>query len=296
MSLTTLKVLVRTQRDSLRNMEIGPFRENANLLAYASRSLRALCVRSLVMPTTEIKFQISGPGTLRRLDLGAEIPLVKAYMMGQIYDDTNPQNQLAMHLRARLESQMKTEGTEYFPNVDQISLRGLDCTSLFIGPCQDRIFNFRALRNLTLESSCCNFEDALTNLGTLQLQGLRSLQFRQEGIHSGSLPSLVTFLCALPPLTALFILLEGDVDEEDLHFGEVMQKHGKSLQRLILDVRRGSRSSIGDDPTVWRMQNTVDICVNCPNLIELGVPIQWTSDSKTVRTRVGIKDWDRTKC
>ena len=206
--------------------------------------------------------------------------------MGEIYDDTDPQAHLATQLRAEMESQLEmTEGTEYFPNVDQISLRGLDCLSFFIGPYQDRMFNFRALKSLTLESSCYNFETAITSLGSLQLLGLQFLHIRQEGIHPDSLPSLTTFLCALPPLTDLFILLECDIDDEDFDLGEALQKHGKALQRLIFDVRRDNRETTTDDSTIWRPQIIKDICENCPNLVELGMPLQWTNESDTITSR-----------
>ena len=242
------------------------------------------------MLTTETEYGLSDLCTLRRLDLGIEIPLVKAYIADEIYDDTDPRNQLAMRLRAEMESQLeKTEGTEYFPNVDQISLRGLDCPSFFIGPYQDRIFNFRALKSLTLESSCYNFETAVTNLGTLELLGLQFLHIRQEGIHPRSLPSLATFLCALPPLTALSVLLEGNIDCEDLDFGEILQKHGRKLQRLILDVRSDHRRTTRNDPTVWKPQNLQDICDYCPNLIELGVPFQWKTGSQFDKDRRGVR-------
>ena len=67
---------MRFHRDSLTNFQVGPFSNYAKDNAISSRRFQTLCIRSFTMLTTETEYGLSDLSTLRRLDLGVEIPLV----------------------------------------------------------------------------------------------------------------------------------------------------------------------------------------------------------------------------
>lgn len=287
MKQATVDTLCKYQRFSLRVLELGPYNWKASNSMSSIATLQTLCIRSLtVIERVEPSFLAvligSNPHTLRALHLGVETTLVKSYIAGDVYDNTNPNCQMVSRIRAQVDSHfMGEEGPAYLPGVETISLHGLDMCPIFSCPGRPLI-DLGALKEMTLES-CCSLDAAFTTLGNSQLPNLENLYIRQEGVNDQIFALLTTFLCALPPLMTLFVLLEGDIHQFDL--GTILQKHGESLRRLIIDVRRGNRSSVQHSKTIWRPQNTDDIAQYCPNLVELGIPIHWKYMGYTSRGR-----------
>lgn len=238
MKQATVDVLVKYQGASLRTLSLGPYSDSGNypvalMCQLQTLRMKALSMRSMaIVPGVGLSFVSFLVGlncdTLRRIDLGVEITLVKKYIARELYDDNDPQYQLGRRLRAQIEQHFAgLEGSEYLRSVDSISLRGLDFSSL----CSrqgTQMVNLGALKSLTLES-CLSLDAALTTLGTLQLPGLEAFHIRQEGVNDRFFALLATFLCALPPLGTL-----------QYGTGGILHKHGESLRKLIVDVRKGT--------------------------------------------------------
>ncbi|KAL8786298.1 MAG: hypothetical protein Q9195_008258 [Heterodermia aff. obscurata] len=116
--------------------------------------------------------------------------------------------------------------------------------------------------------------DSLQRLTALSLRGLQTFHIRQEEYQDNFLELLENFLCTLPPLTALSILLDGPFPDA-LEIEQIMEVHAPSLRTCIMDLREGERIAIDESRTAWRKQYSVDIIERCPNLVELGISIDW---------------------
>ena len=240
-------------------------------------TLQALCLPSIlphqsVEPLLIPLLILDNRFSLSSLDLGVEFHMVKALMSGGLYRDSNSRNQVAKRLKYQISSNFEDdERPVCLPNLTHVRVRGLDFGTLMLGDGQ-KLVDFGVLTHLTLES-CCGLVDAVPKLGATPLQSLQSFRIRQERVEVGFLDMLEPFLCALPPLTALFVLLDGDTN--GIKLIEVLEVHGKSLQALVMDLRHGTTIHSHFSTLVWRRQYSLDIIEHCPNLIELGIAVDW---------------------
>lgn len=209
--------------------------------------------------------------TLRLLDLGVEMAIVKSYLAFEP-NDTRNRTQLTKRLRDAITVGLAGLGIpECLPNVQRLKFRGLDLGALTDGP-NSPLVNWAALTHLTLES-CCALNASLPIMGQLQFRSLQYLQIRSETRDYTSWPLLETFLRALPPLKSLFLLLEGESRWTDL--GPILRTHGESLRAFILDFRLGPRLTLSCSRSICPMDDTIQIFKYCPNLVELGMPLHW---------------------
>ena len=209
--------------------------------------------------------------TLRVLDFGVEMAIVKSYLTSAL-DDTRSRTQLTKRLRDAITAGLAgLLVPECLPNVQRLKFCGLDLGALVNGP-NVPLVNWVALTHLTLES-CCAFNAGLSTMGQLNFQSLHFLQIRHETPEGNFLPLLTTFLRALPPLKSLFMLLEGGPRWTDL--GQILQIHGESLRAFILEFRLGERFLLEHSRSIWAMSDTMQIFEYCPNLVELGMPLDW---------------------
>ena len=135
-----------------------------------------------------------------------------------------------------------------------------------------QLVDFRNLTRLTLES-CCGLISAVPKLGATTLPSLQSIHIRQERVDHNFLNILETFFCALPPLKALFVMLNNNTNV--IKLVPVIEIHGKSLQALIIDLRDGNGNLGSPIDLAWGTQYGTAIMLHCPNLIELGIPVDW---------------------
>lgn len=204
--------------------------------------------------------------TLYELDLGIEWQLAKDYIAGNESESTE---QLSTHIMGAFSEH--PQRSERLPKVHHLKLRGLDLSCMMDHKGQN-IVNVEHLTKLSLES-CCRLGRALAILEALQLPCLRYLHIRHELVDPGICSSLERVLCSLPPLKSLFLLLEGNVPS--FGFKQILGVHGDSLRALIVDFRGDTRPSIHESRTLWEAQYLDDIAKLCPNLIELGIPVNW---------------------
>ena len=226
-------------------------------------------------------YMVDSRSTLSTLDIGFEASLVRSYVAGGIYDDSDSDNQLTKRLRsaidntflmkARIAEEDEGSPSNYLPNIDRLMLRGLD-----IGRIVDfegrKLLDINSLTHLTLES-CCDLSTALPKLANFELPRLLALQIRHETMNTGVRDWLEIFLCSLPPLRSLFLLLEGKFRRIDLN--HVLQLHGEALNSLIVDIRGRSRVSVRISHTLWKTHYLKPIVLHCPHLTELGLPFRW---------------------
>lgn len=256
-------------------------------------TLQALCLPS-ILPSQSVEPLLipllicDNRMSLSSLDLGVEFHMVKALMSGGFYRDSNTRNQVAKRLKYQISSNFDDdERPVCLPNLTHVRVRGLDFSTLMLGDGQ-KLVDFGVLTHLTLES-CCGLFDAVLKLGAAPLQSLQSFRIRHERVEAGFLDMLEPFLCALPPLTALFVLLDGDTNGTQLI--QVLEVHGKSLQALVMDLRHGTTIYCQFSTLAWRRQYSIEIFELCPNLIELGIAVDWdelaldSSDSQSACSR-----------
>ena len=211
--------------------------------------------------------------TLRLLDLGVEADLVdyNKATPKQMYLD-NLEDQTARHLREQIERAFEgTKRSILLPNIDKLRLRGLDLNALMIDS-RHQLFDYQSLIQLTL-GSCCELEIAMPRLTSIAIHHLRSFHIRQESISDDFIPTLETFLCELPPLTSLWVQLDGDYNGLDVK--RIMEIHGESLQNLIMDLMQKGEPIDSESETESYQQYSMDIIEKCPNLVELGIGVDW---------------------
>ena len=124
--------------------------------------------------------------------------------------------------------------------------------------------------------------------GTHCLSKLTSFTFRKEYANRDYADGLEDFICALPGLRDLCVLMTRSENPRSLK--TILRIHGKSLRTLVWDERSGQGSSIQRCPSKFYTKNTIGhlstISKACPELEELGLAIDWA----IFRSSSGIKD------
>ena len=252
--------------------------------------LSTLCIPSLLLDSGTgllliASLIVNNRTTLRHLDIGVESSVFDYQNLGSDYDDTNVLKKFWEDIVVRF----KRNKSVFLPNIDNIRLRGLDLSAMMRGE-QHRVLNFASLKHLALES-CSAINNSLQRLTALSLRGLQTFHIRQEKYRDNFLELLENFLCTLQPLTALSILING-LFPDALEIEQILQVHAGSLRSCIMDLRDVDRIATIDSRTAWRQQYSVDIIEQCPNLVELGIAVNWeilnlgTLDGRLVRELV----------
>lgn len=240
-------------------------------------NLNTLCIPSLVFSKgfgslSIASLIVNNHATLQHLDLGVEGSIIDCKTRGETYRDTEAAELLGEEIIAAFAD----NNSVCLPNIDSLRLRGLDLSAMISGDEQYRLLNLASLKHLALES-CSGMNNSLLELTSmsLRLRGLQTFHIRQEEYEDDFLKNLENFLCTLPPLTSLSILLNGP-SPDAFKIKQIMKVHGLSLRTCIMDLREGDRIAlVGDSRPAWRKQYSVDIIVPCPNLVELGISVDW---------------------
>ena len=236
-------------------------------------NLSILCIPSLRLnDRTELcsiaSLIVSNYTTLQHLDLGVEKSVIECHNRGKTYRDTNT----AKELREEILAGFKSDQPFYLPKFDSLKLRGLDLGCM-IGGEQHRLLNSASLKHLALES-CSAMSQSLHQQTASSLRGLQTFHIRQEKYGDNFLECLKDFLCNLPPLTALSILLNGPFPGA-LKIEQIMEVHATSLRSCIMDLREGDRIATVKSRDAWRQQYSVNVIEPCTNLVELGISVDW---------------------
>ena len=162
------------------------------------------------------------------------------------------------------------------------------------------VIDFAVLSSLSLES-CDGLEEALSVLTTrntsLQspewVPNLKIFHIRHEYSTTLLGAHLVVFLCSFTGLEHLFVLLEGPMDYPPTEtMTNILNAHGQTLRALIWDTRRLRRCSLAFDGYLHAGESYNSLYASesdnsprilaivsqrCPNLVELGWTLDWTS-------------------
>ena len=244
-----------------------------------------------------------GYDSLRYLHVGSENLAVRKYCDGEMYNDSLPENGLASDLSETVAEAITDVAGCHTPLLvlESLRLTGLDAVALLHNP-NEAFINFANLTSLVMES-CCNVADLFPSLiaknggqGPGDDLRLRSLTIRQENCPPPYQSQLEMFLCSLRGLDSLFILLEGVSSATKIL--NILNVHAKTLQRLLWDERTTKRSSSTNDTSARRPSNKhlATIANRCPQLIELGVRINWSKECQhtvsvvRIDVRSGVAD------
>ena len=213
-------------------------------------------------------------GKLRSLNLGVEEVLIRRYMACEVYDDTDHGNRTAKRLMTALANcfkEMSVDRPVIAAEVDNLKICGLDFHTLV----RDQTFSLIQLERitcLTLESCCLAIDSLRLNVAQ-QLTNLQHFHIRQEARDTAFSSSLEKFLCVLPPLISLYIMLEGFCPP--INYNGVFMRHGETLRNLIMDHREPDLTVVGSYTTRFQLGYTSALFNSCPNLRELGITILW---------------------
>ena len=165
-------------------------------------------------------------------------------------------------------------------NLKALRLINLNPMKLLVNS-EVQLIHFPSLTSLILES-CKHLNELLlmlvrpTSAKSLDhsLTNLHNLTVRYEDVGPRRL-SLQWFLCRLKPLIRLYVMLEGNIDPQNLR--SILKTHGQSLRCLVWDRRAERRVSLTSSGAMGcGLEENLGIISNlCPNLVELGINIDW---------------------
>ncbi|KAI4126714.1 MAG: hypothetical protein LQ338_003617 [Usnochroma carphineum] len=241
---------------------------------------------------------------LRSFSLSAESSVLECYRMPYSNTSQTLDNSLQAVLYS-VENRFKDhhEQDEARPplnGLDSFILTGLNL-GLIIMP-KSRYIDLSSLTSLTLES-CSGLEDAFNALSNEKNQqglpwrselGLKSFYLRQESVTQRFRTQLLDFLSSIQALTSLSILLE--TNDRPGSFQEVLTTHGKSLRSLVWEERIDRREDFIPLPPVPLLSSLAQldqIAEHCPDLIELGFPIDWRNFAIPFRSQAETKRYNR---
>lgn len=243
---------------------------------------------------SDILFEHSN--TLKYLSLGAELDAVWAYHSTYDTDimDSNLKGMVCyLEDLARVEKGMDSADAPLL-SLDTLVLKGLNASEL-IKP-GFLFHDWTCLRTLVLES-CHGLEQALVFLAdTKNVHGqplhselrLSTVRVRCEG--SSLVTQLNHFLASIAGLVNLSVLLESPDNSRGIDFKSALEPHGKSLKTLVWEQRTGRREAfVGSrNQNVPTCQQLETLAKCCPNLVELGLPMNWKAITRSYARHVSV--------
>ncbi|KAL8642410.1 MAG: hypothetical protein Q9226_008515 [Calogaya cf. arnoldii] len=290
MTSTTIRVLQESQLPGIKKLRIDNL-EDLNLDEDAAilPGIESFTMRSINRGEEYMSdFIVGHRNTLKCLCLGAELHVLRDYHVSHAFNEAHHDS---LPIRENYVDEL-IDSLEFLRESDDLrpwlSLRDLQLVGLsvrkFIRPAS-RVIDFQSLSSLSLES-CPGLGTALDTLATesnesgLPLRSclrLQSFSLRHEYSNQNFRTRLIKFLSAIQGLTHLSILLEDDDRSQPNDLDPLLAVHGQSLRSLVWDERSGKRRSFiptetASVPVHLRLRR---IAIHCPNLVELGISIDW---------------------
>ena len=297
LSASTLKTLVETQKHSLRILKLGRVTSTwtKSSLSRQLTNLHTLHVGSMKLRHKDkgnhwVGLVIaSNTSTLRDLKLGSERWLVESLLDGVPAFPNMDQRANSRQLIKSIDQALKVAGkSSQKLHLESLHVCGLDLRAL-IDKDSPKLFKPEHLRKLSLES-CHGSEDFLNvlsrrSLGSSSILRLKSFHFRSEFSKRGMLRLLERFLSSFFGLEHLSVIVEGRniTTSKWLKPRCFIKCHGPTLKTLVWEGRQEPRMCWESDPVIplrcdAEFQQLDEICEGCPNLVELGVTIDWHSE------------------
>ena len=235
--------------------------------------------------------------TLRHLEIGAENKVGEYRRRREkgIYNDSDSNHKLTQKFRQQLDTCLVDVHGSCYPtlSLNSLTLVGLDLLDLEDSDGR-AIVDWINLKALAIKS-CSRLDETLAFLqsaivksdGSENVVKLKSFDLRTDETPNDRhydrhaaivLDALKKFLTSFNGLVHLGLLLDGRNISVSM-FAEILEKHGPTLRRLILDVRYYGF----DWPTERQFRATTGnahvalIFKWCPMLEELGLSLDWTA-------------------
>ena len=278
---STLAALLKHQGATLRRLDVTRYAEPQDTSRLSVKGLQHLAINDL-----NIEQRCEWPGrliaqnrdSLRHLYLGVISTVARYYAsrsgptqhklpasLAEIAKDTLYANEQQMMWTLSLET---------------LGLYGLNFKNI-VGGALGLQIDFDSMTTLRLES-CSGLIEAFALLvgndvhQNATRSGLKLTSFfvRHENRGQVFAQYLEAFLTSFTGLKHLGLLLEGK--SQAMSKAPILEMHGKTLQTLIWDERRGPRKDTKTDTSsILRGNNLEIISLKCPNLTALGVSLLW---------------------
>ena len=277
MEKTTLALLLERQQPRCLRLEGFTVESAASLVVPSIGGLR---VESLELARTLDWLALlvaENITTLQHLEIGVENRVVARRLNGQLYHD-NESDQLTEKLRRRLEACLTDDFGPSFPvlPVSSLTLVGLSLLDLQdskAGP----IIDWTKLKALAIKS--CSQLDGMLNFLQSVISSVSGERINLESFDLRSetkVDTLMKFLTSFNGLVHLGLLLQ----DRTMSVGTllvILKNHGRTLRRLIWDIRVRERTSSTEDQSCAHSKNlhVTHIVRYCPLLEELGLSLDW---------------------
>ena len=293
-----------SQRKSLTCLE-GHYFETMLPQHETCLNLRSLTINSLNsydvkgFQDRDIDLLLGGIGSLESLTIGFEEEVLQAYKTSTMMRFCGDGGALPMASEIVIncivgEKQRHAQNVSDLLTPESLRLTSFDFDVL-LEPSVASFLDFSRLTNLALES-CTGVIEALHLLATRQdhyrfrPSQLRSLTIRTELTSVELIAALEGFICSLSELTDLCLLFESPHGGNLSFFPErILNATGKTLKTLIIEGRVGPRH-LSSVCNLWpaSFESLYPICDSCPNLVELGVALDWNFLSSCLGAEVQV--------
>ncbi|KAL8707116.1 MAG: hypothetical protein Q9225_007822 [Loekoesia sp. 1 TL-2023] len=289
MNNATYDCLDETQIPGLTTLKISNFtddsEDNDGLSIPGIKSFSFVCIGCDMFESWITDIIVQHSDSLEHLCLGAEASAYKFYATSDQHIHRNIDNildEMLEHLDEITEAHSETEGTDtHLLALTMLEFKGINVSKL-IKP-GFHLQNWRYLKSLTLES-CYGLEQVFSflvdekNEQGLSLRSdlrLHSFHLRHESCSQQFKVQLLDFLSSISGLVDLSILLE--TNDQQQGFQKVLETHGRSLKTLVWDERTRMRDDYisQEGYKLPSYQQLDSIAKYCPNLVELGVLLEW---------------------
>ena len=280
---STLALLFDYQGATLRGLSVTRYTEPQSVYRLLVGGLKHLVITDLNLEQRcewPSELIARNRDTLRHLHLGMMNRIAHNY----ITDDNPIRLELPTSFRevAKVALSANERGTVPISSLETLGLYGLSLENIIKGALGFDI-DFSSMTTLRLES-CWGLENAFALLmGKNGFQNtpqsvlrLTSFFIRDSDGTPMFARHLAAFLTSFTGLTHLGLLLEGQ--SKAMNKAPILKMHGKTLQTLIWHERRCPRVCTRTDPSLFSKDNNLElISINCPNLIALGLAVNWGS-------------------
>ncbi len=280
---STLTLLLKHQGATLRGLSIARYSETQNLSSSLVGGLQQLAITNLnIKESCEWPSKIIAHNchTLQNLHLGIMNTIARDYPK---YSPSN-QRRLPVSFSEAAKGAIPANEQKMMPTLSlkELGLYGLSLEAIARGALGIEI-DFNSMTALKLDS-CHGLEEAFPLLmgetssqsASQSVLNLTSFFVRHKDRSQNFTHRLANFLTSFTGLKHLVLLLEGR--SRAMSKAPILEMHGKTLQTLVWDERRGPRNDTKTDTSLSMKDNNLPlISFQCPNMVALGLSMPWVS-------------------